>query len=452
MRRAFLALLVLLLPTLTWAKTFHCPAGDVACLIAAITTANASGSNTNQIRLEAGVYPLTDVNNDTDGPNGLPSITSPLTIRGAGADTTILERAGEAPRFRLVHVAVTGALTLTGLTIRGGTGNFTPTAGGGGLFNQGGTVTLQNVTFADNVAARGGGLSNNGGTVTIDQTLFTENSSDFTGGGLFNQGGTVTLQNVTFADNDSGLWGGGLYNAGGTVTIDQSLFTRNGVSLQGGGLYVNGGTLTITRSTVADNGAQACGGLIMVEDSTGTITDSTFVDNRAISCGGLGNFESSLTLTNSTVAHNVGSGLSNSGTLVILNATIADNGDLLGVGGGGISNGGSATLQNTILARNSSFGPDPSPDCSGAVTSQGNNLIGDPTGCTITLQDTDLTGDPGLDTFTDDGTPGNGHFPLLATSPAIDAGNDAACPKRDQIGEKRHRPCDIGAIEFTGKP
>jgi hypothetical protein len=86
------------------------------------------------------------------------------------------------------------------------------------------------------------------------------------------------------------------------------------------------------------------------------------------------------------------------------------------------------------------------------VTSLGNNLIGDTTNCIITLQAGDLTGDPGLDAFTDDGTPGNGHYPLLAASQAIDAGNDEVCPKRDQLGEKRHRPCDIGAIEFRDRP
>jgi hypothetical protein len=106
-------------------------------------------------------------------------------------------------------------------------------------------------------------------------------------------------------------------------------------------------------------------------------------------------------------------------------------------------------LQNTILALNSSSF---APDCSGLVTSLGNNLIGDTTNCSITLRPGDLTGDPGLDAFTDDGTPGNGHYPLLATSQAIDAGNDAVCPNRDQLGEKRHHPCDIGAIEFRDRP
>src|SRR5215813_937900 len=74
--------------------------------------------------------------------------------------------------------------------------------------------------------------------------------------------------------------------------------------------------------------------------------------------------------------------------------------------------------------------------------------IGDPTGCIITLQPHDLTGDPGLATFTDNGRPGNGHFPLLPTSQAIDAGSDAVCPRRDQLGQRRIGRCDIGAIRF----
>jgi len=87
-------------------------------------------------------------------------------------------------------------------------------------------------------------------------------------------------------------------------------------------------------------------------------------------------------------------------------------------------------------------------DCFGPATSFGNNLIGDPSGCTMTLQPTDLTGDPGLGPFTDNGTPGNGHFPLLPGSQAIDAGNEAVCPRRAQLGERRIRPCDIGSIAF----
>jgi len=75
--------------------------------------------------------------------------------------------------------------------------------------------------------------------------------------------------------------------------------------------------------------------------------------------------------------------------------------------------------------------------------------LNNPTGCAITLQPTDLIGDPGLGLFTDNGTPGNGHYPLLPGSPAINAGDPAACPKKDQIGQIRAPLCDIGAIRFT---
>src|SRR5262249_40639695 len=88
-------------------------------------------------------------------------------------------------------------------------------------------------------------------------------------------------------------------------------------------------------------------------------------------------------------------------------------------------------------------------DCAGPVTSLGNNLIGEITGCNIILQPSDLTGDPGLADFRDTGKPGNGHFPLLPTSRAIDAANSSVCPEKDQIGQPRKPHCDIGSIEFT---
>src|SRR6058998_2235260 len=82
------------------AADFACAAGDVACLIDAINTANANGE-ANTITLAAGTYTLTAVDNDTGGPTGLPSITSVLTLRGSGPDSTILERAPRTPMFRL---------------------------------------------------------------------------------------------------------------------------------------------------------------------------------------------------------------------------------------------------------------------------------------------------------------------------------------------------------------
>ena len=86
----------------------------------------------------------------------------------------------------------------------------------------------------------------------------------------------------------------------------------------------------------------------------------------------------------------------------------------------------------------------------GSVTSWGHNLIGDLTGCIVTFLPSDLQGEPGLGEFTDEGIPGEGHIPLVDTSRAINAGNDATCPKKDQLGNNRVGICDIGAIEFQG--
>jgi hypothetical protein len=65
------------------AAGFFCSSGDVTCLIAAINTANQSAGE-NTINLDPGIYTLNAVDNDTDGPNGLPSVQSTLTISGAG--------------------------------------------------------------------------------------------------------------------------------------------------------------------------------------------------------------------------------------------------------------------------------------------------------------------------------------------------------------------------------
>jgi hypothetical protein len=409
------------LAPLSQAADFACASGDVACLIDAINQANANGE-ANTITLEADTYTLTAVDNDTEGPNGLPSITGILTLRGAGPDITIIERVASAPRFRLLHVAASGTLTLEGLTVQGGValhgafidGGIRDTFGAG-LLNQG-TLTLRHSDVRNNrnagpLPGEGEGLANIG-TATLARCIFASNT-----GGIGNSG-TMTIDRCTFAHNFAcdGCGGGGIANSrNGTLLLTDSALTDNGGDF-GGGIF-NAGALVVINSTLARNSDEFPLG------------------------GGGGLF-------------NTGAGA----TVTLLNSTLVDN-TALSSGGGGVANGASAVtvfppgtvvLLNTLLARNQSVAggslrPD---DCAGPITSMGHNLIGDPTGCTITLQPTDLTGDPGLDTFTDDGTPGNGHFPLLPTSQAIDAGNDAACPRTDQLGQRRIGRCDIGAIRF----
>jgi hypothetical protein len=215
-----------------------------------------------------------------------------------------------------------------------------------------------------------------------------------------------------------------------------------------------GGTMTIVDTTIADNEANDAGGLF----NTGTmfVLNSAIIRNVAetFDVGGIAN-GGTLTLMNTTVAENIGpriGGIANGGTLTLMNTTVADNRPVDAGGVGGLANlGGTAVLSNTLLARNTAEGG--APDCSGAVTSQGHNLIGDPTGCTIELQLSDLTGPSGLGSFADDSLPGHAHIPLLAGSQAINAGDPEVCAEEprlatDQLGRPRVGICDIGAIEF----
>ncbi len=177
-------------------RQFDCPSGDVDCLINAINTVNTDGE-ASTINLAAGVYTLGDVNDTTNGPSGLPSITSPITITGTGGGATIIERHPSAVPFRILHVAGGGDLAIDQLTIRGGD---TGGASGGGIFNLG-TLTLTNSTVSNNSAlgsnAQGGGIWN-GGLGTVNNSTVSGNSANI-GGGLFNNGGLV-LNNSTVDD------------------------------------------------------------------------------------------------------------------------------------------------------------------------------------------------------------------------------------------------------------
>jgi hypothetical protein len=407
-------------PHVSQAKTFHCDAGDVQCLINAITTANANGEQ-NTIRLQAGTYTLTAVDNDE---NGLPVITSRLTITGEGAETTSIEREQDsapvpfAPAFRLFMVAESGILSLERLTLRGG-GGFNFFGGGGGIFNNG-TLAVTQSTITENVARPG-----------------------FPGCAGIDNRGTATIAHSTIASNVGLLGCGGLANAG-TMVVTATTFAHN--SADGESALLNRGTLTVTNSTFTDNTTAGSGKGTLVNVGTLVVSNTTFARNVIVTLWSFGPS---------------GAAIANFNTLVLTNSTLADNvvqAPTVGSALLSISGGTTTILQNTLIARNvgSAFGP----DCAGVVTSFGTNLIGDTTTCTIIRPPgvRDLTGDPGLGDFTDNGKPGNGHVPLLPTSQAIDAGNDTVCPLRDQLGQRRVNipkvgasRCDIGAIEFPGK-
>jgi hypothetical protein len=326
------------MPHLANARDFTVPAGDVAGLINAITMANRNPSESNRIILGAGIYTLREVNNDTDGPNGLPSITNVLTI-GVSGGTAVIERAGNAPPFRILHGR--RGFALFNITIRGGDAG---TGNGGGIFNRGAATVLFSSTVSGNKAFQGGGI-------------FNSNS------------GLLTLSNNSIIDsNQAADGGGGILNQGGLSVIDSTIrMNRNGRFGGGGILNLSGSTLSITNSTVNGNtsgagGATGGGGIFNLAGSTLTITNSTISGNSVPEGNGRGG------------------GVDNRGTLNLSNVTVTNN--TAEIEGGGIFNSASGTvnLKNTLIGgnftRRSSSSTLRSPDCHGTLTSEGFNLIG----------------------------------------------------------------------------
>ncbi|HEV8069402.1 MAG TPA: hypothetical protein VGP76_16805, partial [Planctomycetaceae bacterium] len=116
-------------------------AATTAALIADIHSANTNGAAANTINLTgSGPYSLTAVNNNTNGPNGLPvigsTVASTLTINGNG---DIIENgSGLAMRFFEIAPGSGGSLVLKNIELQGGlvAGSGT-SAEGGAIFNNG---------------------------------------------------------------------------------------------------------------------------------------------------------------------------------------------------------------------------------------------------------------------------------------------------------------------------
>ncbi|HEX6804603.1 MAG TPA: DUF11 domain-containing protein [Terriglobales bacterium] len=107
-----------------------------------------------------------------------------------------------------------GAFAGAGTSGAGGGG----AALGGAIFNDSGTVTVQNSTFNQNSVAPGQGPANNGG-------------SDG-GAAIFSRNGSLTVQNVTISGNRSNSHGGGITvvnnGASASLTLDNTILANNG--------------------------------------------------------------------------------------------------------------------------------------------------------------------------------------------------------------------------------
>ncbi len=243
-------------------------------------------------------------------------------------------------------------------------------------------------------------------------------------------------------------------NSGATLILND-LKIADGI----GGAIGNTGTLTISQSTVtANTGSGSSGGGI---SNTGalTVTNSTFSGNSASEGGGIYN-DGTAIVTNSTFSGNgcgnEGGALFNEGgSLTVANSTFAGNGATEDLGGGGIAvAGGSVTVSKSILSGNTVG------NCLGVVTNGGNNISNDST-CgfgSSTGAHSQTIGDNANPMLDPSGLLSHGGptetIALQSGSPAIDAIVPAQCPTTDQRGALRpalgQNACDMGAFEFAG--
>jgi hypothetical protein len=178
-------------------------------LRAAMEEANSQTSVSTTIILPAGIYTLTHgqlvLSIAIAGQNH-----SPVTIIGADARRTIID--GNASS-RIFRTYVSQTLNLAHLMIRNGY-----ESGGAGIFNEG-TLNLNHVEVASNAtipANSGGGLYANGGQVSITNSSIHNNVSTSDGGGLYTQaGGSVFIVNSTFYENSA-------YGNGGAIRLGSS--------------------------------------------------------------------------------------------------------------------------------------------------------------------------------------------------------------------------------------
>lgn len=223
------------------------PEPDGNCsLREAIIAANAVQSPVT-ITLSSGTYLLAIPGGGEDDPaKGDLDISNDINIIGQGADETIVDGGGID---RIFDVLVGGSLTISNVTIRNGGAN----PQGGGIYSNGNLI-VRDSRFESN-------LSNNGGAIFSQNSLVLENSTfegnmANSGGGLYQMGGTVSILNSTFFNNMADSDGGAIMSAGGTLDVFNSTISGNQAQKTGGGLRAGTGTgplVTIVNSTFANN-------------------------------------------------------------------------------------------------------------------------------------------------------------------------------------------------------
>jgi CSLREA domain-containing protein len=421
-----------------------------------------------------------------DAREGDLDITESVIIQGAGSGTTTIQWASQEQRDRIFHVnaeAGTVDVTIQGVTLKNGqtleTGPHTVTVDEQEidfyLRRAGGAIAVGAAYRMVDPTVSGGDGSNGGGNPT---------PGDDESGATY----SIKLDDVVVDGNEAGGDGGGIYTAA-PLTATSVVVKNNEALTNGGGIY-NEGLTTITNSTISGNIAEGGGGLFLTGTQPIDIVGTTLNANRAVGGGAIsGRSGVTINIVNSTLSGNlardIGAGFYHNGPANLNFVTIANNvtGTEAPAAGSGIntfqSGAAVVVVKNVLLAANvKGFVaiadselyktvdipqpgdlefplPEYAANCgySGnglGVTSSGNNLSTDAT-CTTFIQASDIETfvDPAfiIGPLKDNDGPTQTHA-LLPGSPALSAGAWDANVTKDQRGDPRETPPDIGAFEL----
>ena len=305
-----------------------------------------------------------------DGPTGLPSITSDITIIGNGRR---IQRDTSAGDFRILHVSAGGNLTLETVVIRNGSlsANFD---NGGGIFNAGELTVVDSVIERNQVTSifpNGGGIYNaatgqlNVISSAIQDNTVTNASSVFdNGGGIYNLG-SLTLTNTTIQRNSADEEGGGIWT-NSFMSLNSSNILNNSAGVAGGGVFLRndgGATININNTLFSGNTASESGGAIASGLENVQIFGSTFTSNSAAggtpTVGGaiynIGTMEITASTFSNNSAADFGGAIANIGfgTEVTLIGSTVSNNSTSGTGGGLLNASGEFYVQDSLITGNS---------------------------------------------------------------------------------------------------
>jgi beta-glucanase (GH16 family) len=335
----------------------------------------------------------------------------------------------------------------------------------------GGTINFADALADQTITLTSGPLTV-GKNVTIDGSaapglMISGNSTDRVF--IVNAGMKATIKDLTITKGYGWQLAGGILNNGSltldhVVVTDNTMATNAGEYWQGGGGIYNGSgaTLDLIDSSVTNNHAGwSGGGIYSFFDTTTNVVRSTVSGNVSNDVGGGIRSLSKFTIINSTISGNTATGwhggaiFHTDGDMVITNSTIANNNApdwspsaiFVGEWGAVVP---TLKLTNTIITGNHWYACEHWTAGTVIVQSDGHNLVQDATCNSGTPDATDIiTGDALIGALAGNGGPTLTHA-LLPGSPAINAGDAAACPTTDQRGIARPQgaQCDIGSYEY----